>query len=298
MNYKKWKEYAVLNGFIPIPGMQDEIGEYLISLVTSVSLPVIRQIIASINYFHKLFGFEGPCGRLLDGLVNDYILKFCSKPKVQREPILINHLERIFNLFCFKNCSLYFLRSLGILVLGFFGFLRFSDFCNLRLSDVLFKKDKIVIFIRKSKTDRFREGQSVSFDNGSFPAKFVSLYFKRFCFSDYVDSDDYFVFMSMKRKQGECLIYRDYPVSYSSCSRIVRQLFEKAGIPSKLIKVHSLRIGGATESSRLGVPDFLVGANGRWKSDSSRRLYQRDPGVGNHSVSMVLSRGLSLGYPL
>ena len=58
------------------------------------------------------------------------------------------------------------------------------------------------------------------------------------------------------------------------------------------LKIHSLRIGGATEASRLGVPDFRIGSNGRWQSYSARILYQQDGGVGKDSVSMALSNSL------
>ena len=81
---------------------------------------------------------------------------------------------------------------------------------------------------------------------------------------------------------------------FNSCTRVLKLLYEKAGIDGKDLSSHSLRIGGATEASRLGVPDFKFGRNGRWASDSSWRLYERDPGVGRDSISIVLSSSLSL----
>lgn len=297
-NYKRWMVCAEGNSWKMLPACPEDVGEFLISLVDEFSLPVIKQTMAGINFFHRLFGFEGPCGTVLDGLVNDYVAKFSSKPNRVRDPILIAHLEKIFNMFCFSGCSLFYLRSLGVLILGFFGFLRFSDFCNLKISDVNFGKDKVEILIHNSKTDRKRVGQKVVFDLNSFPAKFLKLYFRRFKFEDY-RGGDFYVFMSMRKDvKGNCLIFRDKRISYSSCSRIVKDLFEKAGVSSKFIKLHSLRIGGASEASRLGVPDFRIGLNGRWKSDSARRLYQRDEGIGEGSVSMVLSRNLVPRYSL
>ena len=45
--------------------------------------------------------------------------------------------------------------------------------------------------------------------------------------------------------------------------------------------------------SRLGVQDFKISRNGRWKCDSSRILNQSDPGgIGLDSVSMVVSRDM------
>ena len=285
--------YASDHNLPILPGCKDDIGEFLISLVESQSLSSIRLVTAGINFFHRLFGFDPPCGVVLDGLVNDFVAKHSSKNKRAREPFLLAHLEKILNVFSFETCSLYFLRSLGIVVIGFFGFLRFSDFSNLTLDDVLFCKDKVVLLLRRSKTDRKKVGQQVIFDGDSFPAHFLKVYFQRFGFQAYKAKEEFFVFMSMRlNKLGQCLIFRDAKMSFNSCTRVLKLLYEKAGIDGKDLSSHSLRIGGATEASRLGVPDFKIGRNGRWASDSSRRLYQRDPGVGRESISMVLSSSL------
>ena len=194
------------------------------------------------------------------------------------------------NNFDFAKCSLYFLRSLGILIIGFFGFLRYGEMAQLRVTDITFDTDCVKIHIKKAKTDKRRKGQFVRFDNGSFPAKFLRMYYKRFGF-DFNDCNKY-VFMSMKKdKVGRALVFLEQKMSYNSFSRVLSQLFEMCGVPNKFIRLHSLRIGGASEASRLGVPDFKVGLNGRWQSDRSRILYQRDPAVGPDSVSMVLSGG-------
>jgi len=293
-NYKKWQLYASARNLSILPGSKDDIGEFLIGLVESQSLSSIRLVTAGINFFHRLYGFEPPCGMVLDGLVNDYVAKHSSKNPRIREPFLLVHLEKILDVFSFETCSLYFLRSLGIIIIGFFGFLRFSDFSNLTLDDVLFCKDKVVILLKRSKTDRLKIGQQVIFDRESFPAHFLEVYFHRFGFQAYKAKSEFFVFMSMRlNKLNQCLIFRDEKMSFNSCTRVLKHVYEKAGIQDKGLSSHSLRIGGATEASRLGVPDFKIGRNGRWVSDSSRRLYQRDPGTGKDSVSMVLTSNLS-----
>ena len=289
--YKKWKNYADSEGIVPLPTSSELVGEFLILSVERNSLQVIKQVMAGINYFHRLFGFEVPCGEFHGGLVNDYINKHTKKPCRNIEPILISHIEKVFNCFDFEKCSLYFLRSLGILIIGFFGFLRFGEMRNLLTSDICFEQDCVKICIRNSKTDKLRKGQYVRFDNGSFPAKFLVMYFRRFQFV--VGNDEKNVlFMSMKKdSKGRALIHLKEKMSYNSFSRVLKQLFDMAGIPSKYFRLHSLRIGGASEASRLGVPDFKVGVNGRWQSDRSRILYQRDPAIGPDSVSRVLSDG-------
>ena len=132
-NFKKWRDYASHVKECCIPANEGKLAEFLIDNVEDFSMPMIRQITAAVNFFHRLYGFHPPVGKYLDGLVNEYVLKFSRKPERKREPILISHLESILNQFCINRCSLYWLRSLGVLITAFFGFLRYSDFCSLKI---------------------------------------------------------------------------------------------------------------------------------------------------------------------
>ena len=71
------------------------------------------------------------------------------------------------------------------------------------------------------------------------------MYFRRFGFQAYKAKDKFFVFMSMRlNKLGPCWIFRDAKMAFNSCTRSLRQLFEKARIQGKGLSSHSLRMGG------------------------------------------------------
>ena len=184
-HFRKWRLYAVENGFQILPANEECVSRFFIENIKDYSYQTIKQISASISFFHRMFGYASPSIESMDGLVKEYVMKFSHKPRRIRDPILICHLEKIFNAFNFETCSLYYLRSLGILVLAFFGFLRFSDFNKLCISDVEICPDRVILNLHRSKTDRLRVGQHVVFDINSFPAKFVQLLFRRFRFNDY-----------------------------------------------------------------------------------------------------------------
>ena len=99
--------------------------------------------------------------------------------------------------------------------------------------------------------------------------------------------------MTVHVRADKFVFYRSRKLLYNSASRLFSEVLSKAGIEDQKFSFHSLRIGGASEASRLGVSDFRISATGRWRSDKSRLLYQRDPSLGNDSVSMVLSRAIS-----
>ena len=64
-NYQKWVNYAKGNDFIDLPADRNEVGEFLLTCVENLSLQVIKQITAAINFFHRLLGYGGPCGKFL-----------------------------------------------------------------------------------------------------------------------------------------------------------------------------------------------------------------------------------------
>ena len=282
-HFGKWKHFALGNGFKVFPADKEIFSLFLVENV-SLAYGSLKICVAAVSFFHKVFNFPCPVGS--NSMINGYVEKFSRKPKVVRNPLLVEHMEAVFNYFDFDKCSLYHLRTIGFMVLGFFGFLRFSDFVNLRVCDIVFDQAKLVIKIPKSKTGF---GQQVVFDLSSFPASFMEIFFRRFRFFEY--SSDFYLFMAM-RKYGKdkLMLYRDTKCSYNAASTALKTVLGLVGVSDPTLKLHSLRIGGATEASRLGVPDFKISRNGRWKSDSSRSLYQRDPGIGVDSISMVLSR--------
>ena len=64
-NYQKWVNYAKGNDFTDLPADRNEVGEFLLTCVENLSLQVIKQITAAINFFHRLLGYGGPCGKFL-----------------------------------------------------------------------------------------------------------------------------------------------------------------------------------------------------------------------------------------
>ena len=84
--------------------------------------------------------------------------------------------------------------------------------------------------------------------------------------------NDVFFFMKFIRNKP-CL---DVKLPYKDCRSSVLKLCDKNGIDSKELGTHSLRIGGCSEASRSGVPDYLLDLHGRWAFGSTARSgYQR-----------------------
>ena len=102
------------------------------------SCQVIKQIVAAVNFFHKVFDQKVPCESENDFLISEYVFKHSKRPRRFREPVLVQHLLSMLNRLDLEKCSLFYLRNIGIMIVGFFGFFRVNELKNLYVKDVIF----------------------------------------------------------------------------------------------------------------------------------------------------------------
>ena len=87
------------------------------------------------------------------------LTKNCVRKKA---PITFEHLQQLKHvLYDTVKSRLKNLRTLVICLLGFSGFLRFSELINIKYCDLEFHDTFLKVFIEKSKTDVYRDGHSV-----------------------------------------------------------------------------------------------------------------------------------------
>ena len=74
----------------------------------------------------------------------------------------------------------------------------------------------------------------------------------------------------------------------------IRELFlaklSQLGYDQTQFGLHSLRAGGATAAASAGVPDRLFKRHGRWRSETAKYGYVKDP----EEVRLSVSKGLNL----
>ena len=138
-------------------------------------------------------------------------------------------------------------RDAAIIAVGFAGALRRSELCNLAVEDVEFLEtrenfeDRMVLTIRRSKTDQQGKGQKVPIPNGKVIRPVVRL-------REWLDCSDITsgpLFQTMKR--GGHL--RGKPMHHSDIPRIVKHYAELIGLDPKDVAGHSLRAGFVTSAA-------------------------------------------------
>lgn len=275
-SFKRWSTFAKKHGFDVLPAQPVQIALFITHLMDSgATHNTINSIIYSIKWVH------GMCNKN-DPTKNSYIVslqesaKRAVRPlKQKKDPVSIEMLLELCNMYLGNN-DLLVVRDLTMILLSFAGFLRFDEVSSLLCSDVKIECDYLFLFIRKSKTDQYRNGNEVLIAKGETIACPFSM-FNRYVELSGVNLDsDFYIFRPIFRSKGTCkLIYKNKKLSYTAARE---SIVSRLRLVSKGLRLglHSMRSGGATAAANSDINDRVWKRHGRWKSDSSKDGYVVD----------------------
>ena len=143
-----------------------------------------------------------------------------------------------------SNCSstCYGKRDAALISIGFAAALRRSELCALRREDLEFiSSNKLMIHIRRSKTDQTGIGQKIAIPNGKLIKPLTRL---RSWLSVGSTTEGY-VFQTMQRSG----LLTGRSISDTDVSRVVKRYVRKIGLNPKEYSAHSLRAGFVTSAA-------------------------------------------------
>ena len=172
--------------------------------------------------------------------------------------------------------------------LAFFGFLRSSEYTaptvkwyhrksTLQRSDITIERTRMVVHIKASKTDPFREGISLSTartGSSMCPVRAI----KKYCQVHPNMAGPLF-----RSSTGQYL-------TRAMMSRLVKNTLKANNINSDRYSSHSFRIGAAASATSAGIPDRTIKTLGRWPSD----CYQRYIHLPLHTLTSIPSLMVSV----
>ena len=134
-----------------------------------------------------------------------------------------------------------------------------------------------MLFIQKSKTDIYRDGNRIIIartGNNLCSVKNLEFYLQ------WVGNDhklDFYLFRILT-KYNDHYIFRkeNVPLCYTRMREPFIQAFKPFVSDIKSYGLHSLRSGGATVACNFGVPDRLFKRHGRWRSENAKDGYVKD----------------------
>ena len=241
-----------------------------------VSNSVLDAYFYSINWFHKVALVANPCESVLLPLILEGGKRFLCKPVNKKEPITVDILGKIVDFFGSDTNNGSHLRTCAMCLLGFSGFFRYNELSHIQMKDITFHDSYVEIFIRQSKTDVYRRGNSIVIagtSNKLCPVSWLKRYIEAV---DLIYGSDQFVFRNIvyfKNSNRYLICNLNKPLSYSRARELLLTTLHDIGLDASKFSLHSLRSGGATAASNANVSDRLIKAHGRWKSDLSKDGY-------------------------
>ena len=157
--FNSWQKWSLSVSIQALPAKQFNVALYILYLIQQdSSFPVIESSFYNINFYHLLLNLEIPCK---PPVVKD-MLEAAKRVKHhktrKKKAITVEQIKKIYD-HCIKTGpNIYNMKTFTLVNLSFCGFLRYSEASNIRRSDIDFQPSYMKIFIEKSKTDIYRNG--------------------------------------------------------------------------------------------------------------------------------------------
>ena len=148
---------------LPVPSVA--VANYLSHLATiGAKRSTIRRRIFAIRFWHVENDFETPTKAKAVKAVWEGIQRTSDPTVNKKKPTLIEMIRKMLQVL---PDNLIGLRDKSILLLGFAGGFRRSELVALNVGDVDFRKEGLLIIIRRSKADQYGKGRKIPISYGS-----------------------------------------------------------------------------------------------------------------------------------
>ncbi len=278
-DWQDFEQFCVLAGFNSLPASPDTVVAYLVALADTRKVSTLERRIASISQAHQVADFNSPTSDMAVRVLMQGIRREkgtapdCKAPAVTSDiKVMVSTLPD----------SLLGIRDRALLLVGFAGGFRRSELVALDVEDLEFKREGLVINLRRSKTDQEGQGRKVAIPYGSncdtCPVRSLQLWLEESGISSGP------VFRSVNR-HGNLQANR---LSDKAVALVVKRTAEAAGLDSSKYSGHSLRAGMATSAAAAGVSERAIMNQTGHRSQAMVRRYIREGNLFNDNAAARL----------
>lgn len=248
-----------------IPASPKMVAAYLAVNAESMSVATLARRLAAIAKMHSMQGLPSPSTSDLVKMAMRGIRRKHGKPQRQAAPLLRDDLLLVLSVIPddMRGC-----RDKALLLIGFCAALRRSELCRVRVEDLTFTSEGMVLTLPRSKTDQMGEGRKIGIPSGRgkiCPVRVLQEWLTR---SDITSG---FVFRPIDGGK-----VTDTHLCNRTISNIVKARVEKVGLLPENFSGHSLRSGLATSAAQHGISSFKIREQTGHRSDAMLARYIRD----------------------
>lgn len=263
-DFFEWCRFNKLNS---LPSEPETIVNYINDLADYAKANTISRRITAISENHIAAGYADN-NPAKSGLVRSAVEGIRREKGIMQHsktPLLIEDLMEIAEL-C-DSTDIIAVRDKALLMLGFAGAFRRSELVGIKVEDLTFSREGLVIFLHNSKSDQLGEGNYLAIPYANNRQLCPVTAVKQWLELSELKSGPLFRAFTKAKKP------RTAQLSDKSVALIVKKYIDKLGFDSSDFAGHSLRRGFATSAAAHDVDERTIMQQTRHKSEKMVRRY-------------------------
>lgn len=289
--FERFDKWCKIYNLKSLPAEVTTVAIYLAFLIQSqASVSVLNGAFYSIKWEHELNLYHDIFSEKFLSIILEGGIRILSKPTIKKEPITADILKSVINKFGSSN-NLNHIRICCLMLISYAGFLRYDELAHIKASNIRFFQSHIELLLEKSKTDVYRQGNTVIIARTGGATCPVAILEHYLSMAGIDIKSDEFIFRSIsfiKKTDSYCLCKVNKPLSYTRAREILLSTLDSIGLEKQKFGLHSLRSGGVSAAAHNRVPERLLKAHGRWRSEKAKDGYIKENLNNRISVSKKL----------
>jgi integrase len=269
-----------------LPATPDTVARYITDIEPTHKPSTLRRKLSSISMAHQTAGYETPTKTAAVRLVMQGIERTRGTAPHQKVAAVADDLARMLDALPGSIRSgnptsrrLLLARDRALLLVGFSGAFRRSELVALQRSDVDFKSGKLILTLRRSKTDQRGEGRQIGIEPQADPLHCPIRALKAWLKESGIIAGPLFRGIDRHGRMGEDALSADGVVI------VVKRAAESAGFDPSVYAGHSLRSGFATSAAEAGCDDRSIMKQTGHRSRAMVDRYVRSAQVFDNNAS-------------
>lgn len=266
-DWQQFLSWCVERSLTAMPAAPDTLVVYLSALADGHKASTIQRKISAISQAHQSAGAENPVKHPTVKAAWAGIRHVLGTRQHGKDAVMTDDLRRML---ATLDDSLIGKRDRALLLIGFGGAFRRSEIVSLDMSDVEFRKDGLVVTLRRSKTDQEGAGRVIGIPYGTHldtcPVRSLQTWLEASGISEGP------LFRSVNR-HGQLQPGR---LGDKAVALVVKRSAEASGLDPAKYSGHSLRAGHATSAAAEGAPERVIAQQTGHRSLEMVRRYIRD----------------------
>ena len=248
-----------------IPASPERIATYLAEHATQLSYATLSRRIIAIGRAHTINKFESPVHSEIVKATLHGIRRTTGHVKRQVAPALLPQVKAMIK----GAKGLKGARDKALLLVGFAGAFRRSELVSIKVDDVQFVLEGMIIHLRRSKTDQVGKGRDIAIPymrGASCPVKALKAWL------DQSEIQCGFLFRGVNRHGGVV----EGGLTPQSVALIIKERAKAVGLNASTYSGHSLRAGLVTSAAKSGVSNWKICQQTGHQSEQVMQGYVRD----------------------